>query len=302
MELEDSLLNGRKWLIEFLYWAVGIFYMLFFLDGELIKMIFNIGKEQDFLNIDVIFKITKNLVILMLITKRFLWKFLTLLNYDNEEKKYGIKGEKFALTLKKINMDLKCFRHDLNNMLHAMSGYMFIGDIGGLNAYFKKLMIDVTRVNFLEQITIKLKNNPAILGILIAKYDKTINKDIEFNIDIPYSVKYSGSKTYIIARIFGILIDNAIEATEMCEEKVINIQFSKDETIGKEYIIISNTFKNKMIDLSRLYNTNYTTKEDRTNHGLGLWKVNELIKESEEYSIYTSIEDGYFVQKFEWCS
>ena len=249
-----------------------------------------------------ILKVTKNVVIIMLITKRFGWKYLMLLNYDNEEKKYGIKGEKFALTLKKINMDLKCFRHDLNNMLHAMSGYMFIGDIGGLNTYFKKLMIDVTRVNFLEQITVKLKNNPAILGILIEKYDKTINADIELNIDIPYSIKHSGCKTYIIARIFGILIDNAIEATEMCEEKIINIQFLKDEKLSKEYIIISNTFKNHKIDLSRLYDTNYTTKEDRVNHGLGLWKVNEIIKESEEYNIYTSIEDGYFVQKFEWCS
>ena len=40
-------------------------------------------------------------------------------------------NEEGNLILKKINMDLKCFRHDLNNMLHAMSGYMFIGDIGG---------------------------------------------------------------------------------------------------------------------------------------------------------------------------
>lgn len=301
MNLDDYQLNTRKWIIELLYWMLGIIYMLFFLDGELIKVIFNISKHKNVFDTDIIFKITKNIVIILLITKRFWWKYLQLLNYDNEEKKYGIKGEKFALTLKKINMDLKCFRHDLNNMLHAMSGYMFIGDICGLNTYFKKLMIDVTRINFLEQITMKLKNNPAILGILIAKYDKTINTDIEFNIDIPYSIKYSGSKTYIIARIFGILVDNAIEATEMCEEKVINIQFIKDEKLGKEYIIISNTFKNKKIDLSRLYDTNYTTKEDKLNHGLGLWKVNEIIKESEEYNIYTSIEDEYFVQKFEWC-
>lgn len=302
MNLDDSQLNARKWIIELSYWLIGIIYMLFFLDGELIKIIFNIFKHKNFFDTDIILKVTKNVVIIMLITKRFGWKYLMLLNYDNEEKKYGIKGEKFALTLKKINMDLKCFRHDLNNMLHAMSGYMFIGDIGGLNTYFKKLMIDVTRVNFLEQITVKLKNNPAILGILIEKYDKTINADIELNIDIPYSIKYSGCKTYIIARIFGILIDNAIEATEMCEEKIINIQFLKDEKLSKEYIIISNTFKNHKIDLSRLYDTNYTTKEDRVNHGLGLWKVNEIIKESEEYNIYTSIEDDYFVQKFEWCS
>ena len=177
MNLDDSELNARKWIIELLYWLVGIIYMLFFLDGELIKMIFNIAKHKNVFDTDIIFKITKNVVIIMLITKRFWWKYLLLLNYDNEEKKYGIKGEKFALTLKKINMDLKCFRHDLNNMLHAMSGYMFIGDIGGLNTYFKKLMIDVTRVNFLEQITVKLKNNPAILGILIEKYDKTIKKE-----------------------------------------------------------------------------------------------------------------------------
>ena len=49
-------------------------------------------------------------------------------------------------------------------------------------------------------------------------------------------------KIYEFARILGILLDNAIEASSECEEKIINLTFRNDSKNSRELIIIENTY------------------------------------------------------------
>ena len=73
----------------------------------------------------------------------------------------------------------------------------------------------------LESVGIRLKNNPAILGIVLDKLKRCKDNGVEFYIEIDHVVEELGCKNFNAARVLGILIDNAIEASLECEKKMV---------------------------------------------------------------------------------
>ncbi len=71
-------------------------------------------------------------------------------------------------------------------------------------------------------------------------------------------------RIYDFARILGILLDNAIEASKECEEKIINIAFREDRRNNRQLIIIENTYTNKDIDTEKIFEKGITEKENHT--------------------------------------
>ena len=59
-------------------------------------------------------------------------------------------------------------------------------------------------------------------------------------------------KIYEFARILGILLDNAIEASSECDEKIINLVFREDAKNSRQLIILENTYKNKRVQSREL--------------------------------------------------
>lgn len=95
-----------------------------------------------------------------------------------------------------------------------------------------------------------------------------------------------------LARIVGVYLDNAIQASELSKEKKLGVEvyFIK----GKVHIIISNTFINK-VDLNKIGNERYTTKG--LNHGHGLLLVKKILYSNKMFTSDTRIENGLFVQE-----
>lgn len=104
-------------------------------------------------------------------------------------------------------------------------------------------------------------------------------------------------KIYEFARILGILLDNAIEASSECDEKIINITFRNDNRNNRQLIIIENTYKNKNIDVEKIFEKGTSEKEAHT--GLGLWEVRKIIKKNSNVNLYTSKTDKFFSQQLE---
>lgn len=104
-------------------------------------------------------------------------------------------------------------------------------------------------------------------------------------------------KIYEFARILGILLDNAIEASEQCNEKVINITFRDDSKNYRQLIIIENTYINKEVDTEKIFEKGVSEKENHT--GLGLWEVRKMIKKNNNTNLYTSKTDKFFSQQLE---
>ena len=104
-------------------------------------------------------------------------------------------------------------------------------------------------------------------------------------------------KIYEFARILGILLDNAIEASEECEDKIINIIFRDDDRKHRQLVTIENTFKNKNVDTVKIFGKGISEKENHT--GLGLWEVNKILKKNTNFSLFTSKNEKYFSQQLE---
>ena len=110
-------------------------------------------------------------------------------------------------------------------------------------------------------------------------------------------MKVFTEKNYFISRILGILLDNAIEASINSEEKIVNVIFINEFGTNTNIIEIENSYLEKNIDMKKIFDKNFTTKETSKNSGLGLWKVSEIVKNDERLILETSKTEKMFKQQ-----
>ena len=104
-------------------------------------------------------------------------------------------------------------------------------------------------------------------------------------------------KIYEFTRILGILLDNAIEAASDCKDKRINVTFRNEESKHRIIVIIENTYKDKKIDIDKIFEKGISSKKDHS--GLGLWKIREILKRNNNLNLFTTKDNKLFKQQFE---
>lgn len=209
-----------------------------------------------------------------------------------------LDGEKLvnkSLTI--LHDNIRAFKHDFSNIVQAIGGYVTTNDMVGLKKYYSQLLDDCQRVNNLSTLNPEVINNPAIYSILASKYHKADELGIKINLVILVDLNTLKIKIYELTRIMGILLDNAIEATLECEEKIINVTMRKDEAHHRDLLIIENTYLNKDINIDKIFEKSYTTKPNNT--GLGLWEVRQILKKNTNLNLYTTKNDKFFNQQLE---
>ncbi len=198
-----------------------------------------------------------------------------------------------------VSDTIRCFKHDFNNIIQAIDGYIYLEDMKSLRTYFKSLLKECNHVKVVDFLNCQGLDNPAIYGILQNKFHIAEENGIKMNIDIMVSLKDLNEKAYVLSRMLGILVDNAIEATNECNDKIVNIQFLKDRKRNKIDIIIENTYANKDVDTCRIFEKNYTTKKEKGNSGLGLWKIQDILKKDNSLELFTTKDGTMFKQRIE---
>ncbi len=207
------------------------------------------------------------------------------------------EAQLYNKTLEILQDNTRAFRHDFTNILLGMTGYMDNNDMEGLKKYHSQLLDDIKQVNNLTTLSPTLVNNPAIYNILASKYHKADNLGIKINLEVFLDLNDLHMKIYEFTRILGILMDNAIEATSECEDKIINVSIRKNNRKHMQLLQIENTYKDKEIDTEKIYEKGYSTKKGNT--GLGLWEVRQILKKNNNLNLYTSKDETYFSQQLE---
>lgn len=200
-------------------------------------------------------------------------------------------------TLTILHDNIRSFKHDFANIVSGIGGYVQTDDLEGLKKYYSQLLEDCQNTNNLSALTPELINNPAIYNVLATKYHKADEQGIKINLEVFLDLNTLKVKIYDFTRILGILMDNAIEATKECDEKVINLIIRNEENKNRQVVIIENTYKNKDVNLDLIFDKGVTSKPGNT--GLGLWKVREFLKKNENLNLFTTKNDKYFRQQFE---
>ena len=197
--------------------------------------------------------------------------------------------------------NIRGFKHNFNNIVQALGGYISTNNMEGLENYYKDLLDDSQKTNNLAVLNPSLINSPAVYSILTSKYHESDKLGIKMNLDIFLDMENLNIKPYDLTIILGILLDNAIDASKESKEKEINVTIRKDDKLNRNLFIIENTYSNKDVDIDRIFEKGYTSKKDENtqSHGLGLWNVRKIIKKYNNLNLYTNKDKKLFKQQLE---
>ena len=209
-----------------------------------------------------------------------------------------LENEKeYNKTLHILHDSVRGFKHDFDNIVTTIGGYIKTNDMKGLEKYYSQLEEDCEKVNNLYILNPDIINNPGIYNLLTTKYSEAVEKGIKVNLTFLLDLNNLHMKIYEFARMLGILLDNAIEAASESDEKVLNIVFRNDSKNSRNIVLIENTYKDKNVNIDEIFNKGVTGKENHT--GLGLWEVKQILKKNNNINLYTNKNDTYFSQQLE---
>lgn len=206
-------------------------------------------------------------------------------------------AEEYNNTLRILHDNVRGFKHDFDNIVTTIGGFIRTDDMEGLKKYYLQLEDDCQRVNNLYILNPEVVNNDGIYNLLTKKYYEADSKDIKVNITFLLDLSKLNMKIYEFARILGILLDNAIEASSECKEKLINLTFREDSRNSRQLIIVENTYKNKDVDTEKIFEKGVSGKEEHS--GLGLWEVRKIVKKNKNTNLFTTKNEKFFIQQLE---
>lgn len=206
-------------------------------------------------------------------------------------------AEEYNKTLHILHDSVRGFKHDFDNIVTTIGGYIKTNDMDGLKSYYSQLEEDCTKVNNLYVLDPDIINNPGVYNLITAKYNEALEKGIKVNLTVLLDLNDLHMKIYEFARILGILLDNAIDAASECDEKILNIIFRNEPKNSRNIILIENTYKDKDVDIEQIFNKGVSGKENHT--GLGLWEIRQILKKNNNINIYTNKDEKYFSQQLE---
>ena len=212
-------------------------------------------------------------------------------------KKQLANAEEYNKTLQIIHDSVRCFKHDFDNTVATLGGYIQTNDMEGLKNYYNQLENECEKVNNLYILNPEIINNPGIYSLLTNKYHKAEKQDVKLNISVLMDLNTINMKIYDFTKTLGILLDNSIDAASTCEEKIVNVIFREDDKNKRQLLIIENTYSDKNVDINKIFDKGITGKENHT--GLGLWEIRKILKRNNNLNLYTTKNDKYFTQQFE---
>lgn len=206
-------------------------------------------------------------------------------------------AEEYNKSLEILYDQVKGFKHDFNNIMSTLGGYIDNNDMDGLKTYFSEVKKDCKITNDISLLNPRIINNPGIYSLLNNKYFKATKLGITMNIEFFLDLNDLNVNIYKFSRILGILLDNAIEAASLCDEKIVRIIFRRENNNRRNVIIIKNTYSNKDVNTDEIFKKGVSGKENH--YGIGLWEVRNYIKKNKNLNLFTSKNNKYFSQQLE---
>ena len=213
------------------------------------------------------------------------------------EKQKLEQQKKYIEALERNNNEIRKFKHDFNNIILGLEGYITNNEVDNikLRDYFYNNIKDFNTKIELDNIVLSHLNNIKVLSIKNLLTNKIIsaqNNDFKVNICIEDEIDDFYVNEMQLSRVLGIFLDNSLEAgLELDNNRFLELLILKvNKTIA---IQITNTFKNKDLDVHNINESGYSTKGE--NRGIGLSSANNIISKH-NMILNTRIEDNLFKQ------
>lgn len=223
---------------------------------------------------------------------------------SEEQKKAELKQkevlEHYIDSLEEMVKKMRSFRHDYKNILSSMSGYIRENKMEELKQYFDEKIKNFSSDTEVQMEAWKcLKNiQPMELkGFLYEKLLLALARGVKIQVYMMDSMKIQYAYMEDLIRMLGILIDNAIEASEQIPSGYVAIEIAKTDQA------ISFSVKNNYLqepDFMKMGKEQYTTKGK--GRGNGLCWVEETIEKHKEMFHELKIEKNEVIQRIEIMS
>lgn len=206
----------------------------------------------------------------------------------NKEEEYN-QLKLYSNITERLVDDISKFKHDYNNIIFMMNGYLQDNDYDALKEYFSKEILKQNKYYDIPKLK-KIKNS-GLKGLLAAKMEQLIRDNMDVSLEILSDIELCNVDELDLCRIIGILLDNAYDGAKNTSEKFIGISFVKDEGLS---ITILNTFDDS-ININNIYKKGYSSKGE--SRGIGLYNVKEILnKKCPNVILNTHIEKNIFIQ------
>lgn len=207
----------------------------------------------------------------------------------NEEIK---RMEEYAGYMEELYTNVRQFKHDYKNILLSLSQYIEEKDYDELEKYFRQHILPTESYIEKNDFLYKLKNIKILplKSVIMSKLIKAQNNGINIFIDIVEEVDRIPMDYIDCMRVFGILLDNAVEEAEASENKVVNFGIIKKS--NSIVFVVENSCKENIEHLYKLTEKGFSTKGE--NRGIGLHNLKEIINKYDNITFNLESKDKIF--------
>lgn len=193
---------------------------------------------------------------------------------------------------KKINQqfdNLRRERHDTKNLLISVQGYIKNGeDEKAVKMLSSFLNTEVSDKHYLDVDNALSKLQISGLRNLIKeKAYQIVEQKIPLAIEISNSISYLPGSEISTARIVGILLDNAIEATAKQQKPYIQIALLQHNKNLYE-LIVANSLENT-VNINKVMKLGNSTKRDH--EGIGLSNIMDIVDHDQHYLFSAEVKN-----------
>ncbi|OKP84956.1 hypothetical protein A3842_07355 [Paenibacillus sp. P3E] len=234
------------------------------------------------------------LFIIALLYMQFQYTHIHKREIEKAKSEQLVQLKDYAAQLEKIYDEFRGFRHDYANILLTLEDGIYREDWEQVKQVYEQTVKptgQLMRKN--EYSFVKLRNLHVseVKSILAAKIIMAQQMKIDVALEIEEPIHWIHMELISFTRILSILLDNAIEAAAKTEKAKISIVLLEDPIIQR--IKIENSSGEK-VSLRRLGERGYSSKGK--GRGLGLYNVQQMLKENNFASLETEVQSNLFSQ------
>jgi two-component system, LytTR family, sensor histidine kinase AgrC len=193
--------------------------------------------------------------------------------------------------------DLRSFKHDYLNILSTLETYIEKQDINGLKQFYYNELLPESNIIISKDISLSLLSHIKISplkALLSSKFTTAHSHGINVSIELLDDIDHINMSTIDICRISGILLDNAIDASILCDNKFIH--FALIKTDNEIILNISNSCLSSTPPIHKIYQKNFSTKGE--GRGIGLNNIKDIINKRYKNVLFnTAIDNCIFKQE-----
>ena len=197
-----------------------------------------ISKQQEILNLFMFSLYFILLILIYNVLYKNIKKEAEFINRKNEFENL----KEYTQNMESYYKEMRKFKHDYINILSSISGYIEANNMNGLKKHFEENIISLGKEMDKRDFKLDLLQNIKILelkGIVSSKVIRAYEKNIDVFIDISSPIESISMDIIDLCRIIGILLDNAIEASQESFDKSLEIGLiKKNDSIS---IVITNS-------------------------------------------------------------